>query len=216
VVLLLSFDSDLIWLSFVITCAWIAVQSSDWSPGWTTATRFGSRPAHAPSIAISASALTIVLIIDILSPSPSGGTAPPRAPQSSTGIALNGAYVRLCRAGRIDLGRQSIDPRALPSGAGRDVAALVSKDRCLLPSSKRWWRRSATLGSRYESDPDADLRVEGVQAKEAIMYTHILISTDGSEVARKGVDHGLSLAKGLGAKVTIVMVTEPWRVYTGP
>src|SRR5262245_49760717 len=116
VVLLLSLDSDLIWLSFATTSAWIAVQSSDWSPGWTTATRLGSRPAHAPSIAISASVLTIVLIIDILSPSPSGGTARPRAPQSSTGIALNGAYVRLCRAGRIDLGRQSIDPRGSPAG----------------------------------------------------------------------------------------------------
>jgi nucleotide-binding universal stress UspA family protein len=31
------------------------------------------------------------------------------------------------------------------------------------------------------------------------MYNHILISTDGSEVAQKGVDHGLSLAKNLGA-----------------
>ena len=27
------------------------------------------------------------------------------------------------------------------------------------------------------------------------MYKHILISTDGSDVAQKGVDHGLSLAK---------------------
>ena len=42
------------------------------------------------------------------------------------------------------------------------------------------------------------------------MYKHILISTDGSEVAQKGVDHGLSLAKSLGAKVTIVTVTEPF------
>ncbi len=42
------------------------------------------------------------------------------------------------------------------------------------------------------------------------MYTHILISTDGSDVARKGVDHGLSLAKNLGAKVTIVTATEPF------
>ncbi|MBX3584410.1 MAG: universal stress protein [Rhizobiaceae bacterium] len=42
------------------------------------------------------------------------------------------------------------------------------------------------------------------------MYKHILISTDGSEVARKGVDHGLSLAKSLGANVTIVTVTEPF------
>lgn len=42
------------------------------------------------------------------------------------------------------------------------------------------------------------------------MYKHILISTDGSDVARKGVDHGLSLAKSLGATVTIITVTEPF------
>lgn len=48
------------------------------------------------------------------------------------------------------------------------------------------------------------------------MYKHILVSTDGSDVARKGVDHGLSLAKSVGAKVTIVMVTERWPVYAGP
>jgi nucleotide-binding universal stress UspA family protein len=48
------------------------------------------------------------------------------------------------------------------------------------------------------------------------MYKHILIATDGSEVARKGVDHGLALAKSVGAKVTIVMVTERWPVYSGP
>ena len=47
------------------------------------------------------------------------------------------------------------------------------------------------------------------------MYKHILISTDGSEVARKGVDHGLSLAKSVGAKVTIVMVTERFPMYGG-
>lgn len=40
------------------------------------------------------------------------------------------------------------------------------------------------------------------------MFTHILISTDGSELAQKGIDHGLSLAKDLGAKVTILTVTE--------
>lgn len=44
------------------------------------------------------------------------------------------------------------------------------------------------------------------------MYKHILISTDGSELARKGVDHGLSLAKALGSKVTIVTATEPFPV----
>ena len=41
------------------------------------------------------------------------------------------------------------------------------------------------------------------------MYAHILISTDGSELAQKGVDHGLSLADENGSKVTIITVTEP-------
>ena len=45
------------------------------------------------------------------------------------------------------------------------------------------------------------------------MYSHILIPTDGSELAERGVDHGLALAKALRAKVTIVTVTEPMAAY---
>jgi nucleotide-binding universal stress UspA family protein len=45
------------------------------------------------------------------------------------------------------------------------------------------------------------------------MYSHILIATDGSELAQKGVDHGLSLAKQLGSKVTILNVSEPLSPY---
>jgi nucleotide-binding universal stress UspA family protein len=41
------------------------------------------------------------------------------------------------------------------------------------------------------------------------MFKHILIATDGSELAQKGVDKGLALAKALGAKATAVTVTEP-------
>ena len=33
------------------------------------------------------------------------------------------------------------------------------------------------------------------------MYRHILIPTDGSELAERAVTHGLSLAKFLGAEV---------------
>lgn len=40
------------------------------------------------------------------------------------------------------------------------------------------------------------------------MYNHILIATDGSDLAQRGVDHGLSLARALGSKVTVVVVTE--------
>ncbi len=42
------------------------------------------------------------------------------------------------------------------------------------------------------------------------MYKHILIATDGSELARKAADHGLALAAALGTKVTAITVTEPW------
>jgi nucleotide-binding universal stress UspA family protein len=42
------------------------------------------------------------------------------------------------------------------------------------------------------------------------MYTHILIATDGSELAERAVEQGLTLAKTLGSKVTAVTVTEPW------
>jgi nucleotide-binding universal stress UspA family protein len=47
------------------------------------------------------------------------------------------------------------------------------------------------------------------------MYANILLSTDGSDVARKGVEHGLALAKALNAKVTVITVTEPLPVYYG-
>jgi nucleotide-binding universal stress UspA family protein len=41
------------------------------------------------------------------------------------------------------------------------------------------------------------------------MFKHILMATDGSDLARKGIDQGLALAKALGSKATAVMVTEP-------
>lgn len=43
------------------------------------------------------------------------------------------------------------------------------------------------------------------------MYKHILIATDGSELARKGLEHGLALAKPLQANVTVLAVTLPLR-----
>lgn len=40
------------------------------------------------------------------------------------------------------------------------------------------------------------------------MYRHILIPTDGSEIAQKGVIAGIGLAKTLGARVTFISVSE--------
>jgi hypothetical protein len=47
------------------------------------------------------------------------------------------------------------------------------------------------------------------------MYRHILIPTDGSELAQRGVAHGLALAKSVGAKVTAIYVVEPLLAVTG-
>ena len=43
------------------------------------------------------------------------------------------------------------------------------------------------------------------------MYRHILIPTDGSELA----EHGLALAKSLAAKVSVIFVVEPFSELTG-
>ena len=47
------------------------------------------------------------------------------------------------------------------------------------------------------------------------MYRHILIPTDGSDLAQRGVAHGLALAKSLGAKVSVIFVVEPFSEMTG-
>lgn len=43
------------------------------------------------------------------------------------------------------------------------------------------------------------------------MFKNILIATDGSELAGKGVVAGLDLAKAVGAKATIMIAIEPWK-----
>jgi nucleotide-binding universal stress UspA family protein len=45
------------------------------------------------------------------------------------------------------------------------------------------------------------------------MYKHILIPTDGSELATKAVTHGVALAKAMGARITVLTVTAPFHVF---
>jgi nucleotide-binding universal stress UspA family protein len=47
------------------------------------------------------------------------------------------------------------------------------------------------------------------------MYRHILIPTDGSELAEHGLAHGMALAKSLGAKISVVFVVEPFSELSG-
>jgi len=46
------------------------------------------------------------------------------------------------------------------------------------------------------------------------MYTHILIPTDGSDISRKAIRHGIALAKAVNAKVTAVTVSTPFHVFS--
>ncbi len=45
------------------------------------------------------------------------------------------------------------------------------------------------------------------------MYEHLLIATDGSELASKALSQGLGLAKALDARATVLMVSEPWTAF---
>ncbi len=42
------------------------------------------------------------------------------------------------------------------------------------------------------------------------MYKHILVSTDGSDLSLKGVEHGVGLAKDNAGQVTVITVCQPY------
>jgi nucleotide-binding universal stress UspA family protein len=46
------------------------------------------------------------------------------------------------------------------------------------------------------------------------MYSNVLIPTDGSELSGKAVEHGLALAKWIGAKATALTVLQPFHTLT--
>lgn len=46
------------------------------------------------------------------------------------------------------------------------------------------------------------------------MFKHILIPTDGSDLATMAVDKGLALAAAIGAKATVMTVTEPFHILS--
>ena len=92
----------------------------------------------------------------------------------------------------------------------------------------KWPIREADIGRRHDPRIDFDreiartVRVSKASAQAYIrkaarhtierwsMYRHILIPTDGSELAEHAVTNGLSLAESLGAKVTVIIVEEPF------
>jgi nucleotide-binding universal stress UspA family protein len=75
-------------------------------------------------------------------------------------------------------------------------------------------RRSTNKLRNWPEDRGGDWKMFEEQGNTR-MYANILVSTDGSDVARKGVEHGIALAKALNAKVTVITVTEPLPVDYG-
>ena len=45
------------------------------------------------------------------------------------------------------------------------------------------------------------------------MYRHILIPTDGSALSEKAIDYGMSFAKSVNAKVTVLTVSTPFHAF---
>lgn len=44
------------------------------------------------------------------------------------------------------------------------------------------------------------------------MYKHILIPTDGSDLSERAIEHGIALAKAIGARITALTVSEPFYI----
>lgn len=45
------------------------------------------------------------------------------------------------------------------------------------------------------------------------MYKHVLIPTDGSALSEMAIRHGMTLARAVGAKVTVLTVSLPFRSF---
>lgn len=48
---------------------------------------------------------------------------------------------------------------------------------------------------------------------EGMLFTHLLLPTDGSPCSAKAIDEGLNLARALAARVTLLAVTEPYASF---
>ncbi|MGO4705288.1 universal stress protein [Microvirga sp. 2MCAF38] len=46
------------------------------------------------------------------------------------------------------------------------------------------------------------------------MYTKLLIATDGSPLSKRAIEHGVGLAKAIGASVCFVTVTDRFHIFT--
>ena len=64
-------------------------------------------------------------------------------------------------------------------------------------------------GKSAQKDTESEQKTIGLYKGIPQMYANILVSTDGSDFAKKGVEQRITLAKALNAKLAVVTVTEP-------
>jgi nucleotide-binding universal stress UspA family protein len=72
----------------------------------------------------------------------------------------------------------------------------------LIYKASREW----PIGIRHGARADGE--------EESAMYKHILIPTDGSELSKKAIQHGVALAKAVNAKITAITVSTPFHTMT--
>jgi nucleotide-binding universal stress UspA family protein len=118
---------------------------------------------------------------------------------SSEGYRLAEALCKPCHAIEPHLAGLSNQAPSFDAIANRHGTTVLSLKVFLKTNHAR--TRRAWAGTSQQR--------ENVQrAREPQMYANILLSTDGSDIARKGVKDGIALAKALNAKVTVITVTE--------
>jgi nucleotide-binding universal stress UspA family protein len=99
------------------------------------------------------------------------------------------------------------DVRQIKSNSGHWAAARVADKLIYL---KKVRARFEYLKQARKLTFGRQLLVARPTIERWSMYRHILIPTDGSELAEHAVTNGLSLAKSLGAKVSVIIVEEPF------
>jgi nucleotide-binding universal stress UspA family protein len=51
----------------------------------------------------------------------------------------------------------------------------------------------------------------GTKGGAKLVYKHILVATDGSELSERAIEQAIGLARALNARVTALHVIRPWR-----
>jgi nucleotide-binding universal stress UspA family protein len=128
-----------------------------------------------------------------------------------------------CCLGELELNRRTAQTLAAP-----DVTSIAGTKSSRSPQRSRLCRRTLVSKvviapgafvdfdqvKRVANDPIVAIGSDGPAQEKLAMYSRILIATDGSDFSARAVEHGARLAGAVGAKLTILTVTEPFHVFS--